>query len=322
LSDSDSIKKWSVTDDGTLTPVSISSMSDLAENEVFIIVEENMRKIFIWKGEQAPVRRKFISAKAAQQMRQEKYGMVYRIESLDPGLEGNDFLSIFGGVATTSESTSPSRLETNVYTTPATTPTPAPKRAPATTPTPAPKRAPATTPTPAPKRAPTTTPTPAPKRVPATTPTPAPKSAPTTTPIPIPTREPTTAPTARIVKETEVVVTGTVQTTTTPIEDVTTKLSELEIPPEMEREIIIIGSTVFSAIKEHLALFSKDVVKLEPMDDLPSGVFPADQYQVRLFIEEGRVLFTELLRQKTRSEREEFIDDMRKSLQDLSKMGI
>ena len=90
----------------------------------------------------------------------------------------------------------------------------------------------------------------------------------------------------------------------------------------MEREIIIVGNTVFSVIKEHLALFSKDVVKLEPMHDLPSGIFPADHYQVRLFIEEGRVLFTEMLRQKTRSERDEFVDDMKKSLQDLSKMGL
>ena len=96
MSDSESIKKWSVEDDGNLTPVSLSSMSDLSDDNVFLVVDEDVRKIFIWKGEKAPVRRKFISAKAAQQMRQEKYGMVYRIESLDPGLEGADFLAIFG----------------------------------------------------------------------------------------------------------------------------------------------------------------------------------------------------------------------------------
>jgi hypothetical protein len=125
------------------------------------------------------------------------------------------------------------------------------------------------------------------------------------------------------VKETEVVVTAPVKTVApTPLDEVTEKLKELEIPQDLEREIVIIGDLVFSVIKEHLALFSKDVVKLEPMDDLPSGIFPAAHYQVRLFIENGRVLFTELLRQKTRSERDEFIEDMRKSLQDLSKMGI
>ena len=259
MSDSDYIKKFSVNDDGTLTPVTISTMSDLSDNNVFIVVEENMRKIFIWKGEAAPVRRKFISAKAAQQMRAEEYGMVYRIESLDPGLEGKDFLSIFGAASAPSVS-------------------------------------------PIPTQAPT------PQRTP--------------TPAPTPQRTPTPAPKPRIVKETEVVVTEPKKTETVTVEEVTSKLASLEIPANMEREIIIVGNTVFSVIKEHLALFSKDIVKLEPMDDLPSGIFPAAHYQVRLFIEDGRVIFTELLRQKTRSERDEFIDDMKKSLHDLSKIGI
>ena len=58
------------------------------------------------------------------------------------------------------------------------------------------------------------------------------------------------------------------------------------------------------------------------MDDLPAGIFPAAHYEVRLYIEDGQVLFIDMLREKTRSERDEFIDDMRQSLQDLSKMGL
>jgi len=275
LSDSDYIKKFSVNDDGTLTPVTISTMSDLSDSNVFIVVEENMRKIFIWKGEAAPVRRKFISAKAAQQMRAEEYGMVYRIESLDPGLEGKDFLSIFGAASAPSVSPTPTHASTPQHT---------------------------------PTHAPTPKPTPTPP--------------PTPTPTPSPTPAPTPAPKPRIVRETEVVVTKPKKTEAVTVEEVTSKLADLEIPVNMEREIIIVGNTVFSVIKEHLALFSKDVVKLEPMNDLPSGIFPADHYQVRLFIENERVLFTEMLRQKTRSERDEFVDDMKKSLQDLSKMGL
>ncbi len=313
MSNSDYIKKYNVNDDGTLTPVTVSTVSDLANNNVYIVVDENARKIFIWKGEKAPVRRKFISAKTAQQMRAEDYGMVYRIESLDPGLEGQDFLAIFGAA----DSISATSATTPMYE-PIPTPTPAPKRAPTSTP----KRAP----TPTPKKAPT----PAPTHIAASTPvsTPTPKKAPTPTPASIatstsaPTPTPKRVQAPRIVKETEVVVTEPVKTETVTVEEVTSKLTDLEIPLNMEREIIIIGNTVFSVIKEHLALFSKDVVKLEPMYDLPSGIFPADHYQVRLFIENGRVLFTEMLRQKTRSERDEFVDDMRKSLQDLSKMGL
>ena len=98
MSNSDLIKKFTVNDDGSLTPCDVSSLEELQNNAVYIIVDEGVRKIFIWKGEEAPVRRKFISAKAAQQMRQEQYGMVYRIDSLDPGIEGKDFLAIFGEI--------------------------------------------------------------------------------------------------------------------------------------------------------------------------------------------------------------------------------
>ncbi|MFW9903058.1 MAG: hypothetical protein ACFFFH_01885 [Candidatus Thorarchaeota archaeon] len=307
MSDSEFIKKWSVEDDGTLTPVSLSSMSDLANDSVFIIADENARKIFIWKGEKAPVRRKFISAKAAQQMRQEKYGMVYRIDSLDPGLEGVDFLAIFGATPASKEVETSSVSESEIVTKPGPSPTATSTRAPAAAPT----RAPAAAPTRPPAAAPTRAPTAAPTRPPAAAPTSVSSSA------PIPTVK--AAPKV----ETEVVVTEPVKTITpTTLDEVSIKLKDIEIPDDMEREIIIIGNMVFSVIKEHLKLFSKDVVKLEPMDDLPSGIFPAAHYQVRLFIEDGRVIFTELLRHKTRSERDEFIDDMRKSLQDLSKMGI
>ncbi len=56
MSKSDILKKYNVNDDGTLTPVTISYMSDLSDNKVYLVVDENMRKIFIWKGEGAPVR--------------------------------------------------------------------------------------------------------------------------------------------------------------------------------------------------------------------------------------------------------------------------
>jgi hypothetical protein len=305
VSNSDLVKKFTVNDDGTLTPCSVSSMEDLENNAVYIIVDESKaRKIYIWKGEEAPVRRKFISAKAAQQMRQEKYGMVYRIDSLDPGIEGREFLALFG--ATIAEQTT-SEPSSEVIS----RPTPAPAQSSRPVPQPAPVKAPQSAPTRAPTKSLTSTPTTTPK--PAARPTPPPVSRPAPKPAPKP----------KVVKETEVVVTREVASTlSTPLNVVTEKLKELEIPQNLEREIVIIGSTVFSVIKEHLQLFSKDVVKLEPMDDLPSGIFPASQYQTRLYIEKGRVLFVEMLREKTRSERDEFIDDMRQSLQDLSKMGL
>jgi hypothetical protein len=307
LANSNIVKKFTVNDDGSLSDSNVSSLADLQDNSVYIIVEETMRKIFIWKGEKAPVRRKFISAKAAQQMRQEEYGMVYRIDSLDPGTEGREFLSIFGETPATAAQPE-TRAQPEVVSRPVSAPTPAPASKPKPAPSVTPKPAPTVTSKPV-----TTRPTPAP------TTTSAPKPAPTRT------QQPTPAPVSKpkVVKETEVVLTREVDAThTTPLNIVADKLKELEIPPNLEREIVIIGKTVFSVIKEHLQLFSKDVVKLEPMDDLPSGIFPAEHYQVRLYIEKGAVLFVEMLREKTRSERDEFIEDMRQSLQDLSKMGL
>jgi len=283
VSDSEPIKKWTVNDDGTLTETSVSSMGDLENDSVYIIVDENRRTIFIWKGEKAPVRRKFISAKTAQQMRQEQYGMVFRIDSLDPGIEGKDFLTLFGGLPVSTQPEGEPQQPSEVISRPVSRETPASKPVDLSKPAP----------------------------LPSTYSKPTPRAAPTQAPKP------------RIVKETEVVVTRQVDATpATPLGEITDQLKTIEIPSHLEREIIIIGNTVYSVIKEHLQLFSKDVVKLEPMDDLPAGLFPASQYEVRLFIKNGRVQFVEMLREKTRSERDEFVDDMKQSLQDLSKMGL
>ncbi len=303
MSNSDVIKKFTVNDDGTLTPCDVSSLEGLQNDAVYIVVDEGVRKIFIWKGEEAPVRRKFISAKAAQQMRQEQYGMVYRIDSLDPGIEGKDFLAIFGEISPKTISSDADKAESQVVSRPTTAPSQTSVSTTRTAPSAAPRARSAPEPT-----------------LP-TRPTPTPSTAPTSKPSSAPTPSHVSKP--RVVKETEVVVTRQVEaTTSTPLSVVAEKLKELTIPSHLTREIVIIGNTVFSVIKEHLQLFSKDVVKLEPMDDLPGGIFPASHYEVRLYIENGQVLFVDMLREKTRSERDEFIDDMRQSLQDLSKMGL
>jgi hypothetical protein len=314
----ESLKKFTVTDDGSLEPVKISSYADLKNDNVFLVVDENARRIFIWKGEQAPVRRKFISAKAAQALRQEEYGMVYRIESLDPGLEGSAFLALFGEGAPPPMA-KPTVSDQAITATPSPAPTAAPRSASAIKPKPAPSTSTRPASIPQPKPVPTTRPGTAPSSRHQPTPAPGPK--PTTQPRPAARPKPTPA-TRPKPTQTEVEVTRVVEAAPASIEEVTAKLLEIEVPPNMEREIVIIGDTVYSAIKEHLKLFAKEVVKLEPMDDLPAGIFPADHYQVRLFMKKGRVLFIEMLRQKTRSERDEFIEDMRASLQDLSKLGL
>lgn len=327
---SDVVKFFTVTGDGELTPITINNYSELDATAVYIVVYEKVRKIFIWKGENAPVRTKFISAKTAQTMRQKDYGMVFRIESLDPGLEGNDFLSLVGGgpppvqegdpIEARDMESSPTEMRSASSTVVSTIDKPKPVK---TAPTRAPSRA-----STSPARAPTVQ---KPVRVepkPVVKPKPVVRSEPvTTSSTPSPTPKPAPKPAAAVhrqTRETEVVVAGGMEEAVThTIEEVAAKLKALEIPEEMEREIVIIGRTVYSVIREKLRLFGKEVLKLEPMEDLPTGSFPASDYQTRLFIDDnGKVLFIEFLRKKTKSEREEFIDDIKKSLKDLTSLGI
>ncbi len=67
----------------------------LKSNSVFIIVDDDKKRIWIWKGSEAPVRKKFISARAASQIREER-GLNYKVSSEDEGEESDSFLKSIG----------------------------------------------------------------------------------------------------------------------------------------------------------------------------------------------------------------------------------
>jgi len=73
--------------------------SHLKPEQVFIIVREDLRRIFIWKGSKSPVRKRFISSKVAQQLQTEllKDQRYHRckIVSIDQGDELQEFLNAF-----------------------------------------------------------------------------------------------------------------------------------------------------------------------------------------------------------------------------------
>jgi hypothetical protein len=64
-------------------------------DEVLIIIDDEERLIWIWKGTEAPVRRKFIAARRASGIRDQR-GLVYKIISEDEGQEGSKFLEAMG----------------------------------------------------------------------------------------------------------------------------------------------------------------------------------------------------------------------------------
>ncbi|MFX0081020.1 MAG: hypothetical protein ACFE94_04630 [Candidatus Hodarchaeota archaeon] len=73
--------------------------SNLHPEQVLVIVREDLRRIFIWKGPKSPVRKRFISSRVAQELQEElrKDARYHRckIVSVDAGDEPTEFLNAF-----------------------------------------------------------------------------------------------------------------------------------------------------------------------------------------------------------------------------------
>jgi hypothetical protein len=82
---------FQVQDDGTSIEVEVTRDSLESEN-VYCIIDDASRSIFIWKGRRSGVRRKFIGAQTANRMRSE-YGTIFKVHSLDEGEEPAVFFS-------------------------------------------------------------------------------------------------------------------------------------------------------------------------------------------------------------------------------------
>jgi len=73
--------------------------SNLHPEQVLVIVHEEVRRIFIWKGSKSPVRKRFISSRVAQALQEElmNHSRFHRckIVSVDAGDEPLEFLNVF-----------------------------------------------------------------------------------------------------------------------------------------------------------------------------------------------------------------------------------
>jgi len=84
--------------DGTTTELtSDGAVKDILKtDECYVIVADDMRKVFLWKGIASSVRSKFIGAKRSQEIRGQ-VGMHYAVVPLDESEETDDFLNLIGG---------------------------------------------------------------------------------------------------------------------------------------------------------------------------------------------------------------------------------
>ena len=90
-----SIKLYKINPDGTTTDVElVIPLKDLLKSEeCYVIVSEEYRKVYLWKGKNSNVRSKFIGAKRSQDIRGQ-VGMHFGVVPLDEGEEDSDFLKL------------------------------------------------------------------------------------------------------------------------------------------------------------------------------------------------------------------------------------
>ncbi|MFW9824125.1 MAG: hypothetical protein ACFFE4_14370 [Candidatus Thorarchaeota archaeon] len=68
----------------------------LKTEECYVLVADDVRKVYLWKGLKSSVRSKFIGAKRSQEIRGQ-VGMHYSVIPLDEGEEDSEFIKLIGG---------------------------------------------------------------------------------------------------------------------------------------------------------------------------------------------------------------------------------
>jgi hypothetical protein len=84
--------------DGTTTEITTAGpIKDLLKtDECYVLVADDVRKVYLWKGLKSSVRSKFIGAKRSQEIRGQ-VGMHYAVVPVDEGEEESEFIKLIGG---------------------------------------------------------------------------------------------------------------------------------------------------------------------------------------------------------------------------------
>ncbi|MFX1417558.1 MAG: hypothetical protein ACFE9N_01425 [Promethearchaeota archaeon] len=84
--------------DGTTTEITTQGpIKDLLKtDECYVLVADDVRKVYLWKGLKSSVRSKFIGAKRSQEIRGQ-VGMHYAVVPVDEGEEESEFINLIGG---------------------------------------------------------------------------------------------------------------------------------------------------------------------------------------------------------------------------------
>jgi hypothetical protein len=238
--------------------------TELGPDRVLIIVNDDDRKIWLWKGAEAGVRKKFIAARQGQAVRSQR-GLVYKVMSIDGGEEPDAFLALLG-------------VKPKV---------PAPKPEVAVQVDLPDKTIEITADEPPPPP-----PKPKPKLKPKA-------KAPTPTPVTIPAPS-TQLGTEYNGAEQQWPQRGTVSSTVSAPaqDDIVGRVANTSPPPGYCRELVIIGQEVFTSVDRTVTFLGKTQTtsQLERTRTIPDGPFFGGEYTPRILVEDGRVLATEFLK--------------------------
>ncbi|MHA1770060.1 MAG: hypothetical protein ACTSYL_04625 [Candidatus Thorarchaeota archaeon] len=253
---------YEVSDDGTLQEIDISKET-LDSTRVFCVVDDSTRSIYLWKGSQAGIRKKFIGARVATNLRTE-YGFHFKVRPVDEGEEPPTFFTALDGTTTATRVIKP-----GASTSAKGAPPPTPPRKPAAAS--------------ASSAASTTAPPPTPPKKPTAPPPTPPKS----------TARPTSASPASVAASSGV---GTVSDA-----EIQAMIRDLEqtAPPEgYQRELLIVYNQLYTVTEHRTSIFGQEKVerKFELVKDPPEGTFMAEGFIPRVIVKDGKILGIELLK--------------------------
>jgi hypothetical protein len=250
---------YEVAEDGTLSETELSKET-LDSKSVVCVVDDETKSIYLWKGSQAGIRKKFIGARVATNLRTE-YGFHFKVRPLDEGEEPPTFFTALDG----------STAATRVLKPGESAPPPTPPKTKTTSAPPKVEAEPATK----------TTPPPTPPKT-TTSPPPTPPKTATATPSPPRT---TTAP-------------ATSQVAAQEIDEMLKELETVDPPDGYQRELLIVNNVLYTVAEHKLTVFGQEKIerKFEKVRDPPEGTFFAEGFIPRVIVKDGRVLGIELLK--------------------------
>jgi hypothetical protein len=289
------IRLFIITDEGDYNEIPFAP-NQLGSDEVYLLVDEDGKDIWIYKGANARIRNKFLGARAATELRQE-IGFRYKVRSVEESENNPDFKSLLGSVE---PSTTPITVKPTEKVTPRT------------------KRKSKT-----PTKKITTEDTTQYMQLTDIVPTPTLKSHEISTESKMPPPASETKYTEPIDKKISAplpVPPVTPSPLEVSVESVIKKIDEIEPLDGYYRELVIIGNDCYAISEKSVRFLGEERVEkqLERITTMPEGIFFAEEYTPRIIVEDGKVVAIEFWKESGLVS-EQLKTQMTRSLDELTK---